>query len=86
MFVIRYVPDQYKTQEICNNVIPENGGTSMFFANCYKIKRMRNKAVDSHADTSEFVPDCYKTQKLCDKAVKLLILLLLQYNLFLNVI
>ena len=25
-FVIRYVPDQYKTQQMCDNVILENRG------------------------------------------------------------
>ena len=25
-FVIKYVPDRYKTKEMCNKVIPENCG------------------------------------------------------------
>ena len=26
-YLLRYVPDRYKTQQICNKVILENGGT-----------------------------------------------------------
>ena len=32
-FVIKYFPDQYKTQEICDKVFLENGGTIMFELN-----------------------------------------------------
>ena len=35
-FVIRYVSDWYKTQEMCDQVILENGGTLMFVPYCYK--------------------------------------------------
>ena len=27
LFIIRYVPDQYKTQQMCDKSILENGGT-----------------------------------------------------------
>ena len=35
-FAIRYVSDWYKTQEMCDQVILENGGTLMFVPYCYK--------------------------------------------------
>ena len=36
LFVVRYVRDQHKTQEICNKLILENGGTLIFLPDYYK--------------------------------------------------
>ena len=33
-FVISYVPDQYKTQQICDKAILENGGTLESLPDC----------------------------------------------------
>ena len=74
LFVIRYVIDQYKTQEICDKVILKNDGMLMFndkavdnytcglafVPNCYKIQKMCNKAIDASPSATEFVPECYK--------------------------
>ena len=38
-FVINYVPNQYKTQEICDKVILENDRTLKFVPDCNKKKR-----------------------------------------------
>ena len=35
-FVIRYVPDQYKTQQMCDKATLENGRTLESVPNCYK--------------------------------------------------
>ena len=35
-FVIRYVPDRYKAQQICDKAIVENGGTLESVLDCYK--------------------------------------------------
>ena len=34
-FLIRFVSDRFKTQEICYKVIPENGGRLMFAPDCH---------------------------------------------------
>ena len=43
LFLIRYVPDWYKTQEICDIVILEAGGILKSFSyktsDCYKNKK-----------------------------------------------
>ena len=36
LFVIRYVPDRYKTQETCDEAILENDGTFESVPDCYK--------------------------------------------------
>ena len=42
-FPLRYVPDQYKTQQKCDKAIPEYGGTLKPFPNFYKNKKMYNE-------------------------------------------
>ena len=36
LYLIRYVPDQYKTQQMCDIAISENGGTLKYVPDCYK--------------------------------------------------
>ena len=72
LLVIRYVPDGYKTQEMYDKVILENGVALIFVSNCYKNKKMCNKANEvilENSVTLMFVPNCYKNQQICNKAV-----------------
>ena len=70
LFVIKYVSDQYKTQEMSDKAIFL---TAIFilamFLTATKIKIMCNKFVDNYAHTLEFSPYWHKTQKMCNKAV-----------------
>ena len=68
-FVIRYLPDRFKTQEMCDEAILENGVTLKSVLYCYKNQKMCNKTVDNYAHASGHVPDCYKIQQICNKAV-----------------
>ena len=66
-FQIRYILDQYKTQEMCDRRIVED-----LFLNAGGIKKKKkisNKPVNNYTHALEFVPNCYKTQKPCNKAV-----------------
>ena len=56
-FLTRYVPDQYKTQQMCDKPILENGGTLESFPDCYKNQERCNKAVDNYPHTLKFVPN-----------------------------
>ena len=68
-YLLRYVADQYKTQQMCDKAILENGGTLESIPNCYKNQEeMCNKAVDNYLHALEFVAECYKTQKMCNNA------------------
>ena len=55
-FTIRYVSDRYKTQQICNEAIIENGGALESVPHQYKTQKMSDKAVRA----LQFVPDYYK--------------------------
>ena len=68
-YLLRYIPDQYKTQQINDKVILEN-----LFLTAKKNQQMSNKAVKNYPHALEFVPECYKTHKMCDKAVNTILL------------
>ena len=74
-FVLRYVPDQDKTQEMCHKIIVEDGGPLEFCPDCYNNQKMHNRAVDNYTHALEFVPNCYKTQKMCNRVVDTYVLL-----------
>ena len=69
LFVIRYVPDQYKTKKMCNRAILENSGILESASLQYKTQEMCYKTVDDYARALEFVPDRFKSQEMCIKAV-----------------
>ena len=50
-FVIRYVPDRYKTQQMRNKAILKNGGTLKSVPDCCKNQKMCDKAVNTHPFT-----------------------------------
>ena len=47
--LIRYLLDRYKTQEMCDNVIKENGGMLMIVSYCNEDQKICNKDVDNYA-------------------------------------
>ena len=68
-YLLIYISDQYKTQQMCDKFILENGGTLKSFPDCYKNKEICNNAVDNYLYELEFVHQYHKTQKMCDKSV-----------------
>ena len=63
-YLLRYVSDQFKTQQMCNEAITENGGAVNSVPDCKKNQEICNKAIDSYSYPLEFVPECYKTQTI----------------------
>ena len=62
-FVIRYVPDQCKDQQMCDKAILEYGGTLDSLLDFYQNQQMCDKAIDNYPHALRFIPDCYMTQK-----------------------
>ena len=57
---LQSVPDQYKTQEMCNNVVYNYAHALEFVSGCYKTnKKMCNKSVNIYPSTIQFLPKCY---------------------------
>ena len=52
LFVIRYVLNQYKTQDICDKAILESGHSFKSVPDCYKNKKMCIKAVNNYIRAS----------------------------------
>ena len=68
-FEIRYVPDWYKTQKICDKAILN---CEEFSASIFYVFLKNKKETDvyvKNVETLESVPDFYKNQQMCDKAV-----------------
>ena len=55
--LLRYVLDQYWTQQMYDKAILENGGTLKSVPDCYKNQETCNKAVDNYPRALEFVPE-----------------------------
>ena len=53
-FVIRYIPDQYKTQQMWYKAILENGGTLKSVPGCYKNQQMCDITVDNKPHALKF--------------------------------
>ena len=56
-FVFDSVPDQYKTQEMCDKVVSEDPLMLKYDINRYKVHEMWNKAVDANLLTLRFIPE-----------------------------
>ena len=68
-YLLRCVPDRYKTQKCVKKLETiENGETLVPVLDCCKNQKMCNKAVDNYLYVLEFVPECFMTQRMCDKA------------------
>ena len=78
-YLLKYVPGQYKTQEMCDKAIPENGGTLSMFLTAAKIKKCVMK--QSKVTLKILFVNAIR---LTNFLLKLLILILLQQNLFLT--
>ena len=47
-YLMKYIPDQYKTQQMCDKTILEKSGTdSCSVHDCYQNQEMCNKAVNN---------------------------------------
>ena len=57
-YLLRYARHQYKTQNICDKAILENGGTLKPVPDCYKNQERYNQAVENYPHALEFVPQC----------------------------
>ena len=61
-YLLTYVPDQYKTQQM-QELIIENHGTLKSVPDSSKNQEMCNEAVDTYYSIIKFVPECFMTQE-----------------------
>ena len=63
-FVFDSIPDQYKTQEICNIVVSLYPFLIVYCPDKYKTQRMRDEAVDNSPAGLKLIPDWFVTSKM----------------------
>ena len=66
--ISNFVPDNFKTQEMCKDAFNKNILNLMFVPDHFKTREMCNKAVTEKPEMLMFVPDNFKTQEMCEDA------------------
>ena len=66
----RYVPDHFKTQEMCNKTVDKDLWMFKYVPDGFKTQEMCNKVVKHEVWMLDYVPDRLKTQGMCDDAVE----------------
>ena len=69
-WLLRYIPDQYKTQEMCNKAVDIDPYQLEHVPGHLRIEEMCKGVLCFCPWLVGHVPDQYKTQKMCNKAVK----------------
>ena len=62
-FLFYFVPDRYKTQEMCDKAVDNYAHALKFVPDQYRTKKMYDEAVDNYSSLIQFVPECNKTNK-----------------------
>ena len=64
---LEFVPDQYKTKEMCNRIISDDPFSLRYVSDQYKTQQMCDKAVDDFLPTLNFVPNWFVASKMIKK-------------------
>ena len=80
--LLRFVSDHLKTKKICKHDVKKLPLVIRYVPDQCKTQKMLDKAIVENDGTLRSVSDCYKRKFV----IKLMILILLQYHLFLNAI
>ena len=65
--VFHSIPNQYKTQEMCDRVVPEDPFSIVYCPDKYKTQRMCDKAVDDSLAAWKIIPNIFITSKMIKK-------------------
>ena len=65
-FVFHFIPDQYKSQEMCDTVVFDDPVLIVYYPDKYITQKMCDEAVDDTIATLKFIPDCF-TSKMIEK-------------------
>ena len=67
---MKYVPEEFKTQELCRLAIKNEGRALEYVPEEFKTYELCKIAVTKWGSALEFVPEELKTKELCELAVK----------------
>ena len=69
-YALKYVPEELKTQEMCNEAMQENLAVLFVVPDRFKTEDMCIKALEVDPWRLRDVPDNLKTEEMCNKAVE----------------
>ena len=64
VFVFDSIPDQYKTQEMCDRVVSEDPFLIVYCPDKYKTQEICDEAVDDYLAALKLIPDWFVTNKM----------------------
>ena len=62
---LAFIPDELKTQKMCEKSVTFNPYALEFVPDCFKTKRISEWAVEDESGALKFVPDHFKTKRIC---------------------
>ena len=68
--MLGHVPDQFVTQEMCNEAVQKVPCTLEYVPDHFVTQEMCNEAVESDPEVLKLVPDQFVTQEMCHEAVE----------------
>ena len=66
---IQFVPECYKTQEICHKAFSKGFHSFFYIPERYKTQEMCDRIIPEDSFSIRYVPNQYKTQQMCDEAI-----------------
>ena len=66
-FMFDFVPDHYKTQDMCDKFVSEKPFKLEYCHDRYKTQELCNKTIDDFLPALKFVPDWFVTSKMIKK-------------------
>ena len=67
---LAYVPDHFKTQEMCNEAVRNKLCRLLFVPDHFWTQEMRNEIMRTKPDAFHHIPNQFKPQEMCEKVVK----------------
>ena len=64
LFSLKYVPDMFKTQDMCNDAVSKDPEMLEYVPDQFKTQEMCNEAVSKKPYLLEYVLDKFKTQNM----------------------
>ena len=68
--MLLFVPDHFKTQDVCNEVVRREPYNLRYAPDHLKTQEICDETVHTEPLSLAYVPDGFKTQKMCDQAVR----------------
>ncbi|MDR2583581.1 MAG: DUF4116 domain-containing protein [Fibromonadaceae bacterium] len=69
-WMLNYVPEAFRTKELCYNAVKNNGDSLRYVPEKFKTKELCAQATEQNGCALQYVPEEFKTEEFCHKAVE----------------